>query len=601
MRQLIALLLLCMALPAQVVRLANHAPTAWSGWIRRNADVRPPHDAGEIDGLRYVVGKQHGAELWHVDVYCPLKAGERRTADLADSREIDFALQPLPSDLSAWLGGPVLLDGKPMQLLSLEADGAAWVSRWQLRTGELLVTDLWVTWYPDQPAIAYGQAMVNASNPASPKMVDDATGLDLRFGDALVLIPGKVGNELATGTLADGQARCTLPVFVWPRHLRPGDFETVVAAKDLGVGCVLIKNLWATGNPNTPPDFDAAKWASRFFAPSLHRMHTWEPNLLGPSLVSGSAGQQEDQFFHAGGEALELPGCEWIRLANALKSHGEKPANHREPNGDWLSLDRFPGLLQWDSRPNFRTARDTLGKPRPLTWTESRGRWGPDMQHLLVQSLSSSVRIMGGPVETELLQNVARNYLFMRTAFPGWGTSGTESARELAYEFHLMVELDRNCPDRMLVEACLQRCRERVEQVVLPLLDGRDYVVAFNSDARLGPGRWAIAWQECFFSWAADVYGERFKQPALRAAALRVARRMLNEAWTQVDGTWLSRANISLDGLEAHADGSFNDYGMPLCVATVLRHEPENERAVAIWKQLRSEGAYRWVPTLRIR
>lgn len=47
------------------------------------------------------------------------------------------------------------------------------------------------------------------------------------------------------------------------------------------------------------------------------------------------------------------------------------------------------------------------------------------------------------------------------------------------------------------------------------------------------------------------------------------------------------------------ASHSFDAFGMPMCVALVLQHEPDNPKARAIWSQLMAaqhESARRWMP-----
>jgi hypothetical protein len=50
---------------------------------------------------------------------------------------------------------------------------------------------------------------------------------------------------------------------------------------------------------------------------------------------------------------------------------------------------------------------------------------------------------------------------------------------------------------------------------------------------------------------------------------------------------------------DATFDESFNHYGMPLAACTVLRHEPDNERALAVLAQVRASATEpkhtRWI------
>jgi hypothetical protein len=69
--------------------------------------------------------------------------------------------------------------------------------------------------------------------------------------------------------------------------------------------------------------------------------------------------------------------------------------------------------------------------------------------------------------------------------------------------------------------------------------------------------------------------------------AQRIARRVLDVAWTkQGDGHWRSQAQGPIDGSANDANPAgdgYNAYGMPLCVAVVLRADNADEKALAIW------------------
>ena len=190
MRYLATLLALLLASPvvAQVVRVVNHAPTSFTGWRRVTVDVDPPADAGRLDGVLYVVGRQVGLDTHIVDLHVTLHAGERKALDLSDAKPAKFDLPP-PSGVD-WTGGKLKLNNAPMRWVSFKPDGAAWLVHMRARTGRMMCTDVWLRHYPGQPW-AEGEAMVTASNPAVPEVFEDAKQRRLSFGDGIVMGAGR--------------------------------------------------------------------------------------------------------------------------------------------------------------------------------------------------------------------------------------------------------------------------------------------------------------------------------------------------------------------------------------------------------------------------
>jgi hypothetical protein len=143
---LLVLLLSCL-LPAQVVRLANIAPVPFSGWKRTVVDIAPPHPAGTVAGVTYVVGRSVGLETRVVDLRLALAAGEERSIDLAASTPIKWTLAPLPADPLAHFGGACTFAGEPLALVGLQPDGPAWLATMRGRVGRMFVVTVWVPWF----------------------------------------------------------------------------------------------------------------------------------------------------------------------------------------------------------------------------------------------------------------------------------------------------------------------------------------------------------------------------------------------------------------------------------------------------------------------
>lgn len=595
-----------------LIRLANHSSMPWEGWKRTTIDSEPPYPAGVFsDGSVYVTGRRIGLDARVVDVWCRLAPGQRLDVNLKNASAYDFALQPLPDDPVGYFGGLLTIGGLPLEWVGLEPDGAAWTVHLRRRVGRMICVDVWLQWYPDQPAIAPGEVMIIASNPAVPDMGEAAPqGMHLQFGDALIGVPGlRLGAPLlAPGTyLADGQGKAFPFVAIWTRHLQGAQWVSVPAALQLGVCAVGCTRTLHDAAPMFPPGFSVRSWAALRWPEAVRRLHTWDPPICGPNPRAPDPGAQEDQLLHAGGEAL-LPdgvGAEVVRYLSALKLFAERPCNHLEADGRPLELDLHPGLLCWDGRPHFNGS-DTLGKPRGLTAEEAHGRMGPDVQHHYQRTLAAAARLTGSHVCQFLLARLAVVYLTQRTAGPvGSGQAATFSAREWGCEAFAVLDFDRDLEDRALAARCVQRWRDRVDRVLLPRMATESLLFIYQNpfDPRVNPtGPGVQWWQESFAAMGIDEACRIFAMPAGRAVALRIARRVLDVAWRLLpDGRWRSQPQGPIDGSandqNPEGDG-FNAYGMPGCVAVVLRHEPENGLARMIWQQLlqaTSEDARRWM------
>lgn len=622
------------------IRLANHSTFPFRGWKRTTIDSDPPFGAGEHNGTRFVAGRRIGLDVRAVDVWCELDPGEHLTLELDDCQPIDFARGPIPADPMAHFGGPMRVAEQPVELLSVVPDGAGYLVTARRRHGTMLCTYVWAVWYPDQPAWCIGEALTVASHPATDRMGEELlAGVAVTWGDALALtrcvLPGT--------TLADGQGKaCPVPFF-WSRHAGATDMASFAAASS-GVCAVGVTKLLTTGAPLFPNGFDARAWAAARWPRAVAQLLTWEPPVCGPAPISGSAGEQEDSLLHAGGEAL-LPsgvGAEHVRYLAAIKLHSERPCNHLEASGDWLRPEAHPSLVFWDGRPHWHTgvSPDRLGKPRQLTAAEANGRWGPDVQHFYQHGLASAARLTGSPLCQQLLRNLCTVYLLQRTDHPAWATSAWESAREWGCEGQFVQDVWMTLEDRAMADRVVARWRSRVERILLPRMVGRDLLVTWNGDPRVNrDGLGAQWWQESFASWSIDETCRVVGPEAGRELALRVATKVLDTAWAWTEGGadfaesearfldpelqaiheaqagqqsfaedaaghWRAQPQGPIDGsanAENPATDSFNHYGMPLCVAVVLRSDHAHTKARAIWQQLRAataENSHRWMPPL---
>lgn len=639
---------------SQIIRLANHAPTHFTGWKRTTIDFEPPFPAGQVGnattgvGLAtYVVGRRIGLATHTIDVRCSLAPGQRLEIDLAMATEIDFVLTPLPLNPAMHFGGPPSVGTVPAEIVWAEPDGASWFITMRAHNSGMIGSYVWLNYYPGQPW-ATGDALTVASNPAVTAMGETVLAeYNLRIGDAGIVWPGRVGPIIPGGTyLADGQGKASPFVAIWIRHVSAAtDWASMAAAVSWGVGAVGVQSLLEGGAPLMPEGFSGREWAAKLWPEAVRRLTTWDPAVCGPPGISGSAGEQEDSLFHAGGEAMVADGvgAETIRLLSALKLYAERPCNHLEADGSWLDVDRHPTLLFWDGRAHWHAgvSPDRLGKPRNLLPEEAHDRWGPDVQHTYVRTLVAAARLTGSAACQQLMRNLCTVYLLQRTSNPAWSTSGYESAREWGCEGQFVLDMHRDLEDRGMAARVVARWRERVERILIPRMTGKDLMVVFANDPRVNPiGDGAQWWQESFASYLIDHACEIVGPVAGREVAIRIARRVLDVAWQWHDSDfdladapaprqvfadpelqaiheaheseaigdaveephWRAQPQGPLDGSANDANpstDSFNAYGMPLCAATVLRHEPTNTKARAVWAQcLAAPGdkARRWLP-----
>lgn len=602
------LLALCAGPRAQVVRLSNAAPVPFSGWVRTTIDTPPPVAlAGKVGDTLFVVGRRVGIDVHVVDLRVSLAAGERRSIDLTGAPDQQWTRPPLPADPLAWFGGVATIGGEMLRWVSLVPDGAGYTAHLRARTGPMLCTDLWVTWYPDQPAFARGEVVVTASNPAVPNMgATVPPGFTLRFGDSLVLLPGAgLGPLIAAGeTLADGQARAMPITFIWMRHLTSASlWSSAGSLAELAVGSVGVRRLLADGNPTYPAGFSARTWAGARWGESVRRLHTFDGPVVGPAPFSGTTGAQEDQVF-VRGEAL-LPdgaGAEVIAYLGALKM-ANRPCHLLEQDGRQLDPAAHPQLRLWDGRTHWSTnvSPDRLGKPSGLAMWEAHGWFGPDVEHWLVNTLAAACRLTGSPACQWLLGQHARTYLLQRTLEPGVSTSTEGSwTRAVGWEGILVVHLWRELEDRALAQRVVDRWRARCTTLILPRLaaapgDIWDVRTDTSASVPIVPG-W-MPWQQALAAYGLDLVCRVVGPAEGRAIALRGAKRVVADTWVREGARWVDYERLSLAG-DRSRSGFYVTSWLPCAPAVVLRAEPQHEKARAVWAQIVADsgGDGRWLP-----
>lgn len=648
-----------------MIRIQNYSASPFRGWVRTTVPAQPRASL-EGDGVRVVIGDPIGhveRGVSRADVYVSLGPSEGREIDLA--LLTNNFMPPVPPPTQRQLGRilPVQFAAIDMEFVaqSLRRVGAAWEARFERRSG-MLYAILWARWYPDMPGLIFAEHAVHCSNPSLPIMASESVP-DFQIGQYIAL----EARPPKPPRLADGQVWAASRVFAMPDMLGQGTYHQLADGLVTAVG---IDRIMPDGDLPTC-HMNAREWTNRYL-PALRRDPWGMYQSIGVAPNSAQTGEQEAQILHVGTEALRPDGvgAQEVRYLSALR-FGARPCHHLRADGSPVTAETNPGVVIWDGRPHSGLSTDKLGKQRELTRSDTSGWWGPDWQHWIVGDLFAAARLTGSPLVQHLLEFQARNYLMGRPADPRHAAGAIFSAREVGYECLFAVLCHENLEDGSLAGTVRRRLGDRMRDVILPQVDrnGGDHVFAFTDDARLGPGRWVIAWQECLAAYGLDL-AARSLGAGGSLAAICIARRMLRDAWTQrEDGRWYSRAQFPLDptptftddtddgsrwkvrwredigafGIvegdidsvdeddyrarqfgeprqEAEAmlhadfhwpaapstdapmppaDASFNAYAMPLCAAVVLRRDPTDARALAVWRQCMAETgekARRWMP-----
>ena len=496
---------------AQVVHVANYSGSTFDGWKRCTVDVMPPHEAGQVANgfsnkiTHFVLGRRIGVDVRVIDLRVRLEPGEIRSIDLSAATPWGFTRGSLPLDPLAFFGQPSIA-GVPLSVANVQPDGAGWLVHLRARVGPMLHTDLWTTWYPDQPGWCAGELAVTASNPAVPDVTATVPdGFLLRFGAADVLIPGlqpeptnpqgaRAGGARllpAGSVIGDGQARSWPIVLVWRQHLRTVDeWSSAGAAANLAICANGIARLYPDGNPQLAAGTAPLAWTIANWAGAIERLHTWDAGPIGVTARSPSAGAVEDQVF-VGAECAGTPGlgAETVRYLVAL-GQSRRPCHHLEADGSLLDLARHPQLRFWDARPHWHTgvSPDQLGKSRGLTELETHGWWGPDVEHWLQNTVALAARLTGSPALQWQLAAQARVYLLQWTVAPGLSTSQCYAARAVGWEAINVVHLWRGLENRVLAAMVRERWLARLDAILLPQLGAAalDIWDTRIDDARLG-------------------------------------------------------------------------------------------------------------------
>lgn len=586
-----------------MIRLANYGLHTYNGWVRTTIDKLPPHTSGP----RHVVGRKIGSSTWAVDVKVEnLPAGKFLDIDLDTEPFAPFQLGANPANGDEFFGGVPSINGIPFQHENVVVDGSAYTMRMHCRVDRLMHVRMWVTWRPSEPWMMRAECVVTCSNPSVPDIVAAPPPLIFQWGDALVNVLGRGWTKtlVENSTFADGQARAFPLTLIWLRHLPQEFFETTLAVVTDSIAAVGLTQLLPGGNPRLPLGFSAGQWTRDRYPEAVRRLHTWEEPLCGPSKRSADTGAQEDQVFVRGEcFARDGVGAEKVAYLSALKLFG-RPCHHLEADGRIADPIDHPNAEFWYGRPHAALP-DRLGKTASPSLELTHGWEGPDREHWLYNTLAAAARLTGSFALQWELEHQARLFLFSETLpslQPTWFTSGADAARSIGWAGILAVHLWHCLEDRALAQRVADRWVSRVKEVYIPQLWNKSFNIWDKrmDDPRLGAGAWWIPWQQAVGAYGLDLACAEIGPLEGREIALKGAKVVLENAWV-FGPRWTSKAQMPvIGGTFPLPDESFNYFGMPLAVAVVLKHEPTNERAQAVWKQLLTSEArsndLAWLP-----
>lgn len=611
-------LLLSNSVPAQVVHLQNYSGAPYAGWIRRTVDRDPPQAAGAVGDVHYVLGRRCGIAARIVDLQVELEPGQGLDVDLAAATPWQFRA-PSPPAFSASLAGVGLTPapnfaGAPPVL----QDGAGHLVHLHGRVGPMLHADLWATVYPAQPW-CQAELVLCASNPSVPDMTATVpAGLALAVEGAEVVVPGLgAGAPLlrAGETLGDGQARSWPLTILWTSRFAGADWTHSGAAVAMGLAGVGVEKLGALGPAEVPRGWSPLTWMRANFDGAIARLHTWDAGPLGVTATSTVTGDQEDQGFVQGTEALQPrgAGAEVVRYLVAL-GQSRRPAHHLEASGALLDLNAHSRLREWDSRAHWSTgvSPDQLGKSRAINAGLDAHAWyGPDRQHWLLHTVAGAYQLTGSPALQWQLEHAARTILFQETIEPRVSTSGPDAARSAGWTGQVVTWLHLCLEDRALEGLVAERWRQRVLRVYVPSWSRTTPVAVWQplADVRVTHevgGGYALGWQayqQAVGAFGMDLASDVLGVPEGRALALQGALSVLDQAWHKdANGRWIDWEELGfadgqrlpdaayVEGQGAHRTGWFRLAWLPLALSTVLRQQPTNAKALEIWNVLHAEA-----------
>jgi hypothetical protein len=622
---LIALFALARSAPAQVVKVCNYGAATFAGWHRCTVDTLPPHYHGmSSDGCEYSAGRAIGLLGYVCDVKVKVPAGSGIKFDLGAGKAIDG-----DPDVPADVAGYPVVAGAKVPVLTAEHDGAGTDFHWRARpwaAAPMFLLDAWGTFYPGQ-SWCVGELVLTASNPSVPDVVATvpAGGLTLGWSNGLAVVDGLAWNAAlipAGETFGNGQSRAFR--FVGGlNNAAVGDVQSALVESSAGLAAIGIAHPGLLGTFAPPPrGFDPVAWGHERLPRARAALLGWDimrdsrGGSVGVSPRSGDTGDQEDQpGVHKGVEdwSSPWPGPYYVTLY-AGYSQLRRPCHHLEADGSLLDVHAHPDLSFWVSQPNWpdSAASDHLGKSRMVTLgAETHGWEGPDSEHLFFGRQAQAEQWTASPALQWDLANEARLFLFTQTLDPRFATTAiSDASRAWGWTALAAAWLFELLEDRTLAAAVRQRMHDRAALVYSRFgwLQKPAEWFDVRNDSRInsaiggGFTQGTLCYQQAQASGVMQLAGEVLADPLLVEWAQRMAIVELNYGWTQdagghwiawdmvgcnQDGSPLTPAQM-VEGQGAHRSGFFDSTWCALSQWAVLRTDPSNQRARAIYTMLQA-------------
>jgi hypothetical protein len=479
------------------LQIHNYGPDEFSGWIRTVTDFYRADPVAMVDpttGTYVVPGGVAGHGRWYIDVLVRIGGQSRieipwdrfrpMRQDVLDTLAADINVEEIRqrfgADYAALDGAAVLLRSERFY------DG---VKRWTF-----------IRYYAgDAHAVMEGVAV--AAREGGAEMVPH---LPAGWSTYLQTI------HLQRYRLADGQGMAW-SALLFDAHalLTRGGAERARLVGEFQVHAQALQALFSGGTGWPLFVGDVAEWVNRH-SRCWQVLAGWDRGTLGPEKDVSGTGAQEDQLF-VGGEG-KVPGA-WVPRYWAALGTWRHPCHVLHLDGSWPDPDRdFCAYHLGRPRASYG-GNTTLGR---TTWPSkvAANGWanGADPEHWLLGNLYAVLGLAATPAGQLQARFHAMAWLFSCTVREGLTTTRRAgTAREFGYKCWVAFQLWHMLDDRDLAERIRQRVLEWLPQAADAMR--RKVVNGWwdpREDSRLGPGKWAMAWQQVLGGWAGWRLGRLF-------------------------------------------------------------------------------------------
>lgn len=594
------------------IELRNDSVSRFVGWKRVTINKWPTHMRGTILGRKFAIGRNLGIVNKVLDIHVDLQPGEMftvrdlTTQSVADPWKDDYLPEEL-LDPANHFGIPTI-NGIPLQLhwikgpplLPWKDDGAAKLVKFAGRVSPMVYATVFLLWYPGQ-RWSPGIVAYTCSNCSLPDLTAPFV-FRFTFGNKEVVQTVELNDDY----IGDGQRRAVPFSVIW-NGASDEDKASANAHAALQIVGRGVESIGPFGIVEQAR-FNPVVWKNQNLWPALNNLRSYQSSQVGVVASSTDAGDQEDQCIGWHHEALYPGGigCEVVRYLAAL-GQARQPCHHLENNGDPVTAEKHPSLVLWQGRPHWHrgVSPDQLGKIEQLSKQHTHGWWGPDREHLLINSIATSYELTGDPFLQEELEFHARNFIMEDTLDPKLSTSGPDAARSRGWRGIFVVHMWRLLEDRVLAEQVKRRWLDRMDMVYIPsqknqwLWDNRRNEFGQFVDKSINP------YFNMVYQAAVAAYGEGlacliFGHKEGMLLAIEQASRIVQHAYDDTLTEW-EIIGIAEDGspaskpytefANAHRTGWYRFKWLPFAVYTATYHSNPDiaGNALSLYQRLLQE------------